>query len=119
LFATDIDGNGSIDPLLFYYVKTKDGSMQSRPAINRSQLSYQVPVMKKRFLSHEDYAGAGFKEIFGNRSKDGMLPLFCNETRSCYFENKGNGVFEKHPLPLEAQFAPVNAILCADFDRDG
>jgi len=36
-----------------------------------------------------------------------------------YFENTGNGKFVKHPLPAEAQFAPVNAILCDDLDNDG
>jgi hypothetical protein len=43
----------------------------------------------------------------------------CDETRSCYFENMGNGKFVKHVLPMEAQFAPVNAIICDDFDKDG
>jgi len=45
--------------------------------------------------------------------------LYCDETRSCYFENKGNGKYVKHPLPVEAQFAPVNAIICDDLDNDG
>ena len=31
----------------------------------------------------------------------------------------GNGKFIKHPLPIEAQFAPVNAIICDDLDNDG
>ena len=39
--------------------------------------------------------------------------------RSCWFENLGNGKFIKHPLPVEAQFAPVNAIICDDLDNDG
>ena len=37
----------------------------------------------------------------------------------CWFENRGNGKFVKHPLPVEAQFAPVNAIICDDLDNDG
>jgi len=48
-----------------------------------------------------------------------MLQLSCDETRSCFFENLGNGKFKKHILPVEAQFAPVNAIICDDFDNDG
>ncbi len=31
----------------------------------------------------------------------------------------GNGKFIKHVLPVEAQFAPVNAIICDDLDNDG
>jgi hypothetical protein len=119
LFAADIDGNGSIDPLFFYYIKTKNGKKYSRPAISKNQFSDQVPSIRKQFLLHEDYADAGFKEIFKNKTKEDMLSLFCDETRSCYFENKGNGKFEKHPLPIQAQFAPVNAIICDDMDNDG
>jgi hypothetical protein len=47
------------------------------------------------------------------------MRLYCDETRSCYFENVGNGKFVKRVLPMEAQFAPVNAIVCDDFDNDG
>jgi hypothetical protein len=45
--------------------------------------------------------------------------LTCTETRSCWLENVGNGQFRRHALPPEAQFAPVNAIVCDDLDGDG
>ena len=48
-----------------------------------------------------------------------MMTYSCDETRSCYFENVGNGRFIKHILPQEAQFAPVNAIVCDDLNNDG
>ena len=48
-----------------------------------------------------------------------FLRLQCNEVHSCWFENIGNGKFTKHILPAEAQFAPVNSIVCTDIDNDG
>ncbi|HET6569629.1 MAG TPA: hypothetical protein VFG50_16810, partial [Rhodothermales bacterium] len=33
--------------------------------------------------------------------------------------NEGDGTFQVHELPLEAQFAPVHAVLADDFDGDG
>src|SRR4029077_10372374 len=66
-----------------------------------------------------DYAQAGYEDIFKGKDKKDILDLFCEETRSCFFENTGNGKFIKHPLPVEAQFAPVNAIICDDLDNDG
>ena len=51
--------------------------------------------------------------------KDSILEFNCDETRTCYFENMGNGKFVKHILPVEAQFSPVNAIICDDLDNDG
>jgi enediyne biosynthesis protein E4 len=117
LFAKDLDGNGSIDPVPFYYIRDSKSSKQLYPAINRDMLADQVPAVKKKFLKHQVYATAAFSDIIPEK-KD-LVELKCNETGSCYFENTGTGNFIKHVLPVEAQFAPVNAILCEDIDNDG
>ncbi|MBS1603306.1 MAG: VCBS repeat-containing protein [Bacteroidetes bacterium] len=119
LFAADIDANGVIDPVLFYYIMDPDGTRRSYPAYSRSQLAMQVPAVKKRFLLYEDYAKAGFADIFPNKTKTQTTNFYCDETSSCWLENTGNGKFIKHPLPVQAQFAPVNAIICDDLDNDG
>ena len=119
LYAADMDGNGRIDPVMFYYIKDGDGFRRSYPAFSRGQLAMQAPVVKKRFLLNEDYARAGFDDIFPGKKKADVAHLYCDETRSCWLENTGNGKFIKHVLPIEAQFAPVNAILCEDIDGDG
>jgi len=119
LYATDIDGNGTIDPILFYYIRDKDGARRSYPAIGRSQFAEQVPAIKKRFLRYQDYAQASFEDVFKGKPKESILSFTCNETRTCWLENQGNGKFIKHTLPMEAQFAPVNAIVAEDLDGDG
>ena len=102
---------------MFYYIKDKDGKRKLRPATSRDMLVQQVPVMKKSFLQYSDYAKAGFDEIYRN-NKDGLQTFTCTESRSCWIENTGNGEFIRHALPAEAQFAPVNAIVCTDVDGD-
>ena len=119
LFASDLDGNGSIDPVLFYFIKDQAGIRRSFPAISRNLFSDQVPGIKKRFLLYEDYAQASFDDIFKRKDEHEILKLYCDELRSCIFENIGNGKFVKHALPIEAQFAPINAIICEDLDNDG
>lgn len=119
LFATDMDKNGSIDPVPFYYLKNKEGKRQSYPALSLPQLGSQVPSVFKKFLYYKDYAQAGYKNLFGHFAGKDVLHLRCTETRTCWFENTGKGSFVKHPLPGAVQFAPVNAILCNDFDKDG
>ncbi len=119
LFASDIDKNGRIDPVMFYYIKDRDGKRHSYPAVSRNQLADQVPAIKKKFIHYADYAHAGFEDIFPGKTKADVLSFYCDETRSCWFENVGKGKFIKHVLPVEAQFAPVNAIICEDFDNDG
>jgi len=119
LFAKDLDGNGSIDPVFFYYIKGEDGKKHLYPSISRSMFSDQVPSIKKQFLLAKDYSTASFEEIFPAGKREGLLRLSCNETKSCWLENLGNGKFKKHILPVEAQFAPINSIVCNDVDGDG
>jgi hypothetical protein len=117
LYADDIDNNGKIDPVLFYYIKDENGNRQLFPSIDRDNLLAQVPSLKSKFPTNKEFAKATPDDIFSD-SKNLQI-LTCNETRSCWLENKGNGKFEMHVLPMEAQFAPVNAIVCADMDGDG
>jgi len=137
-WAADLDGNGSIDPIFCYYVKGDDGKRHSFPAASRKKLAEQIPFIKKRFLLNEDFAKAGFADIYAARPASAKpaiastssvagpddpsgapLHLYCVETNSCWLENKGGGRFVRHVLPIRAQFAPVNAILAEDIDKDG
>ena len=119
LFAKDFDGNGRIDPLLCYYLPDNAGKMALEPGMNLAQLARQIPSFKKRFLKNADFAKAHFTELFPGAMLKDALELHCSELHTCWFENLGNGKFRKHILPAEAQFAPVNAVLTGDLDRDG
>jgi enediyne biosynthesis protein E4 len=119
LFAKDLDANGSVDPIFFYYIKDKTGKKNLYPAISRAQFSDQVPAIKKQFLFAKNYSNASFDNIFPANKREGLMHLSCDETRSCYFENLGGGKFKKHILPIQVQFAPVNSIICDDVDGDG
>jgi hypothetical protein len=43
----------------------------------------------------------------------------CSMLESSYLENTGDGSFRIHPLPIEAQFAPVFGMLANDYNDDG
>jgi hypothetical protein len=119
LYAADLDGNQSTDPVFFYYINNEKGEKRSSPGMSRNLLAEQMPFIKKQFLLHSDFAQATVDDIFNGHRKDSALRLFCDESRTCVFENTGKGKFVKHALSIEAQFAPVNAIICGDFDKDG
>lgn len=119
LWAADIDNNGTIDPVMFYHITDQSDRKQLYPSISRGTLSTQVPAVKKRFLLNSDYGKATARDIFKGVNKEKIIRSVCYETRTCIFENTGNGVFVKRVLPMEAQFAPVNAIICEDLDADG
>lgn len=119
LFAKDLDANGSIDPILAYYINDEAGGAQLYPFIGRDQFASQAPFIKKKYLYHKDYASLTIGRLFEEEKREDMLELTCNETHSCWIENKGDDGFVLHPLPVEAQWSPVNAILCTDIDKDG
>ena len=117
LFAKDLDDNGSVDPLIAYYIPNQKGERHLYPAIDRQQFAGQVPAIKKKYEQHAAYSKEKMEDILKGK-KEGMLELICEETRSCWLENKGNGKFEMHALPTEAQLSPVNSIVCTDVDGD-
>jgi enediyne biosynthesis protein E4 len=116
LFAKDIDRNGSTDPVLCYYFPAKNKERKLLPANSLLQIAEQVPSIKKKFLLNEDYSKAALSQII---DEEGSVSFTCNEMNTCWFENTGKGKFVKHILPVQAQFAPVNAIICRDFNNDG
>lgn len=75
--------------------------------------------IKKRYLLHKDFSNASYLDIFKGVKNHNIEKLYCDETRSCIFENLGNAKFLKRILPKEAQFSPINTILCLDVDNDG
>ncbi len=50
LFATDLDGNGSIDPVFFYYIKDKDGKRRHFPALAEASFLTRCLLLKKQFF---------------------------------------------------------------------
>lgn len=119
LIAKDFQGNGRITPLLCYYIPDETGKKTLQPGMDLNHLSRQEPSFKDRFPTNTDFAKAGLAQILPAEATKDALTLNCNELHTCWFENLGGGKFRKHLLPLEAQFAPVNAILARDLDGDG
>lgn len=119
MYAKDFEGNGTVIPIIAYYIPDKDGVKKLEVGANLNQLAKVMPSLKNQFSKNEDFAKAGFNDILTKSMLEGALHLDCQELSSCWFENVGHGKFVKHILPVEAQFAPVNAILVNDFDRDG
>ncbi|HSC38483.1 MAG TPA: FG-GAP-like repeat-containing protein, partial [Chitinophagaceae bacterium] len=111
LYAADIDGNGSVDPVMTCYMQGK-----SYPFPFMDDMNNQVPSLKKLFKDYSVYANATIKDII----PPGKLPepLETHLFQSIYLENTG-GRFRIKSLPIEAQAAPVYAMTAADVNHDG
>ncbi len=118
-YAKDMDHNGIIDLIPAYYIKNSQGEYKLYPDLDRNQLADEVPAVKKKYLLHADFAKLDMDQLRSDFGAEGWTELKCETSSSVWIENKGDGRFVLHELPLYAQFAPVNAILAEDLDGDG
>ncbi len=112
LYYGDFDDNGSVDPLLSYFIGER-----AYPYPSRDELTEQVPSFKKRFTTYKAYSDATVEDVLApeERASSQMLTAYCLET--AWFENRDGG-FATRPLPVAFQMAPVFALVAADIDND-
>lgn len=114
VFAKDFDGNGAIDPIIFYY-----NQGQSYPLVPKDDLVGQLAMLKKDFVFYKDYAAATQGSLFSAEQMADAHQAAATTFASAYIENLGNGAFKWHRLPTAAQLSPTYAIWCEDFNQDG
>jgi hypothetical protein len=114
IVAKDFDMNGTLDPVTSYYVQGK-----SYPIYHRNLMLSQLPYLRKKFELYEDFARASMSDLFTESEISDAYVAECSFLESAYIENKGDGSFQIHPLPIEAQFAPVFGMLANDYNSDG
>lgn len=115
LYVNDFDKNGTKECVMAYY--KADGKLY--PYYLRGDLVAQMPSLKKRFLLFADYAGKTMEDVFDKSSLETAVKKEVYEFQSVIIWNKGKGQFTMQPLPAEAQFSPVYALLAGDFGANG
>src|SRR6185436_10344056 len=113
MFYNDFDNNGSVDPLICYYIQGK-----SYPMASRDEMTDQMVSLRQKFPTYDSYATATIEDVLSPEQLKSAKQLTANYFETTYFENV-NGVFEARHLPLQANFFPVYGICTGDFDRDG
>jgi len=119
VYAKDIDKNGIVKIIPAYYIKDKNETYQLYPALDRTQLAAEIPSIKKKYLLHKDYSVITMPQLLDDIGNSNWTILQCETAATVWLENKGNGKFTTHTLPIEAQFAPVNSVVAEDIDADG
>ena len=110
----DFDQNGSIDPILSYYVQGK-----SYPDVTRDELLTQLVHLKSTFTTFDSYADATLSDILDSKALRSAQKLEANFLHSAVFLQTLNRSFELTTLPVEVQFSPVHTINTLDFNQDG
>jgi hypothetical protein len=113
LYSYDFDNNGSKEPIVSYFYQGEETTFSSK-----EELEKQLPIIKKKYVTHEAFAEATFEDIFTSKALKKADKKQVFELASCYFENQGNQTFKKHILPYFAQISSVNDIFVHDFNND-
>ncbi|MDN3655562.1 VCBS repeat-containing protein [Ferruginibacter paludis] len=114
LYVNDFDDNGTLDPVMCYYIQGK-----SYPMASRDELLDQVSPLKKKYIKYKDYADATINDIFSKEKIRQARVLYCDELASGVLYNDGHNNFSFKPLPLKAQESKIFGLTPVDFDGDG
>jgi hypothetical protein len=114
MYAADFDDNGTIDPIICYYIQGK-----SYPMASRDEMLDQIVSLKKKFVKYKDYADVTINDIFPKQKIQNATVYHCDELASGILYNRGNGQFSFQPLPLTAQFSKVFGVVVDDFYKNG
>ncbi len=116
IYATDFDGNGSLDPVLSYYDRAYKKEF---PLYTRGRMITHMPSIHAKFNTYAAYSTASMTEIFPKAKLDTAYQAAATDFSTAYIENRGNGKFAIRPLPTMAQISPVFGVAVEDFDGDG
>ncbi len=112
VYSADFGADGHSEFVMGYYI-----GEQRHPVPWRDELLEEIPLLARQFPDYASYARATLDDVFSEVEPTVRLEAF--QFASSVFENTGEGRFRMQELPVEAQFAPVHAILFEDADGDG
>jgi hypothetical protein len=84
----------------------------------RDELLRAIPSLRDRFPSYASFGGGAIDKVLSGEQIRSARTLQANSFASAIALNDGKR-FRLEPLPIEAQLAPVNAVVADDFDHDG
>ena len=114
MYFKDFDDNGSVDPILCFYIQNK-----SYPYVTRDELLDQMSTMRTRYANYKSFADQTLTDIFTNDDMKGAGHLKADCLNTTYFEMGSEGKFHAKSLPLPAQASPVFTINALDYNKDG
>ena len=105
LYLNDFDKNNTNDIVLGYH----EGE-QMYPLRGRECSSGQMPFIKKKFQTYEDFGKANLQEVYGE-GLDNARHLAATNFANSILINEDNTRFSFTPLPNTAQISSINKIL--------
>ncbi|MFC4097936.1 VCBS repeat-containing protein [Euzebyella saccharophila] len=118
VYAKDLDNNGSIDPLISYFLRDSIGTKKEYLYHPWQDVTKQYVGIRKKFNSFGEFGESTLPEMFSDGLLNDAKVLSLNYMKSSWIENLGDGKFKMHSLPVSAQLAPIFGILPYDVNDD-
>ncbi|GAB2606822.1 VCBS repeat-containing protein [Spirosoma areae] len=119
LYSNDFDRNGGYDQIITCFRPGSDGEHRECVMVQKPDLQKRIPSIKTKYIKHTDYAKASFEDIFSAQQREGMMVKTAQTAQTSILLNDGKGSFSIQALPIQAQTAPIHAILTDDYNKDG
>lgn len=113
IYTSDFDYNGTQDIFLAKYYNDKQV-----PVRGKGCTAQQMPHLKAKIKSYQDFASRDIKGIVGPGIKS-ALHYKATEFRSGIFVNNGASGFAFMPFENRQQLSPINSVLFEDVNGDG
>lgn len=113
LYSHDFDSNGRRDIVLSYFDSGKEV-----PLRGKSCSSQQIPDLKKKIGSYNEFASLSLDQIYGDIALNNSLTYKASTFSSMLLENE-NGSLVIKELPIETQIAPIRTSAIIDLNEDG
>jgi len=113
VFGNDFDANGTFDVVL-----TSKYKGEYVPSRGRECSSQQMPFIKDKFPSYDEFAKASLEDVYGDKLNS-SVQAEATTFRSIILINKGKGIFKKQALPNQAQAFPLLTAVFYDVNQDG
>jgi hypothetical protein len=114
LYVNDFFHDGTLAQILTFY---KNGV--SYPLAGRDEFARLFPQLRSKYTSYADFGASRIEDVLPASELRSAKVLEAKDFASAVAINNGNGTFNLTPLPVEAQFAPIYAVIADDFDGDG
>lgn len=114
MFVNDFDMNGELEQII-----TINYGGISYPLPMRHDMLAQIPSLKAKIPTFAAYGQMTIDSLFDSHILNKSIMYHSYTMESSVLLNRGDGTFTVMPLPAEAQFSPVYAIMVHDFNGDG
>lgn len=115
LYVSDFDGNGKSEFVVNWYPPAE---AQSFPFAAKSDLASQMPILKKKAVTHEEYARHTYESLFTEEQRAKAKAYRVTTLETSVLWHNGDKL-SLEALPVAAQVAPVHSIVVDDLDGDG